>query len=115
MESPSNLPAFVTLAKRIAAESSVTLSPEEIKEPDFALGRINLLGVDVHRRVADLVSDPLSQPNRLHMAIVDLALAATPVRIVTTNYDRHLSDVLGVRRDDPRGVRHAGSAHGRQL
>ena len=97
MAAPSSLPDFVTLAKRIAAESSITLSPEEIKEPDFALGRINLLRVDVHQRVADLVSDSASQPNRLHAAIVDLALAEQPVRIVTTNYDRHLSSVVETR------------------
>jgi hypothetical protein len=35
-----------------------------------------------------------SRPNRLHEAIIDLANAGPPVRIVTTNYDVHLSSVL---------------------
>ena len=38
-----------------------------------------------------------SRPNRLHEAIIDLANAGPPVRIVTTNYDLQLSSVLTAR------------------
>jgi len=45
-----------------------------------------------------------SRPNRLHEAIIDLANAGPPVRIVTTNYDLHLSSVLtGIQVEEYRG------------
>jgi hypothetical protein len=97
MAPPSSLPNFGTLAAQIASESSVTLTDEELLQPDFALGRISSLGVDVHQRVVDLVGNPVSRPNRLHTAIVDLTLTAETLRVVTTNYDRHLSAVLATR------------------
>ena len=50
--------------------------------------------VDVHLRVRDLIGRAESQPNELHGAIVGLATASPTPRIVTTNYDRHLSTLL---------------------
>jgi len=94
MGPPSSLPDFASLAKRIALQSNFHLTEDEILRPDLALGRMKLDGIDVHVRVADLVSDSSSKPNRLQTAIIDLALAAPVLRIVTTNYDRHLTAVL---------------------
>ena len=50
--------------------------------------------VDVHERVREHIADPDSRPNDLHRAIVDLALTSERPRIITTNYDRHLSTCL---------------------
>jgi hypothetical protein len=97
MGAPSNLPDFNALAAQIASESSHPLTAQEVERPDLALGQIEALGVDVHQRVAELVGDPASKPNRLHTAIVDLALASPNPRIVTTNYDRHQASILGAR------------------
>ena len=54
--------------------------------------------MDVHLRVRDLIAREDSKANELHEAIIGLASAAPALRIVTTNYDRHLSGLL------PRGV-----------
>ncbi len=61
------------------------------------LGRIEDRGVDVHLRVSKHLSDPQSKHNRLHEAIVDLGLASSRLRIVTTNFDRHLTSVIEAR------------------
>ncbi|MFP5320456.1 MAG: SIR2 family protein [Acidimicrobiia bacterium] len=93
-DSPSDLPDFGTLTSDIAAEANVPLTDVELKQPDLALGRIESLGVDVHHRVAARIGAAGSSPNSLHEAIVELALATRVPRIVTTNYDRHLTDAL---------------------
>ena len=56
--------------------------------------------VDVHARVAHYVNRPGSEPNELHQAIVSVARASPAVRIVTTNYDRHLSTALDASSTD---------------
>ena len=50
--------------------------------------------MDVHQRVADLIGAASSRPNELHRAIAALAASGPQVRIVTTNYDLHLSEEL---------------------
>ena len=61
---------------------------------DEVLGRIaDDNGVDVHDRIHDLTSRKGSRPSPVHKAIVELASAST-IRIVTTNYDHHLSTLL---------------------
>lgn len=96
MGSPSDLPSFLRLTELIAAEAGVALGEADRTRPDAFLGRIDDGDFDVHQRVATLLSPPASQPADLHRAIVDLA-AASGLRIVTTNYDRHLSAVLAQR------------------
>ena len=91
---PSNLPMFRDLAQRIADESHYRYSEEDLEKPDELLGRIADRGVDVHLRVRDLIAREDSQPNELHRAIVDLASTSSALRIVTTNYDRHMSGFL---------------------
>jgi NAD-dependent SIR2 family protein deacetylase len=91
--SPSNLPDFRQLAAGIAADSGVTATREQLENPDVLLGDLkDQHAVDV-QRVADLLGAGSSRPNRLHEAIAALAVASPQVRIVTTNYDLHLSDV----------------------
>jgi hypothetical protein len=96
--SPSDLPDFRQLTASVATDSNITVSEEELDQPDVLLGELeDHRHVDVHLRVADQIGVPWSRPNPLHEAIVALAQAAPRVRIVTTNYDLHLSTVLASR------------------
>jgi Domain of unknown function (DUF4020)/SIR2-like domain len=93
--SPSDLPDFCLLAARIAGESGVTATSEQLENPDVLLGDLeDQHAVDVHQRVADVIGSASSRPNQLHAAIAAFAVACPQVRIVTTNYDTHLSTAL---------------------
>ena len=107
-DAPSGLPDFRRLTADIAADVEVAVSDRDLDQPNVLLGRLADQRVDVRRRVASRLGLPSSQPNRLHEAIVGLAAARPPVRIVTTNYDRHLSTLLGER--DPDVVEYTGPA-----
>lgn len=98
MGPPSALPGFKDLVKLIRDTSNLAdvFTDDDLNEQplDEILGRINDdYGVDVHRRVQELISKATSRPTPLHKAVVDLA-SAVRVRIVTTNYDHHLSTLL---------------------
>jgi len=95
VDAPSSLPTFVELTEKIALESGRKLSDADRARPDRYLGELHEQhGVDVHRRVADRLSPPGSQPNALHTALADLVMAGRAGRIITTNYDLHLSTEL---------------------
>ena len=91
--SPSNLPLFKELAKEIARLAERDY-PDDGSRPDQFLDRLQDEGVDVHRLVKKVIGRPESLPNSLHRAIVGLAEASGRFRIVTTNYDRHLSTCM---------------------
>ena len=90
---PSGLPTFRDLARRIADDSRWSYTEDDLDHADKLLGEIEG-DVDVHLRARDLIGRAESQPNELHEAIVGLATASPTPRIVTTNYDRHLSTLL---------------------
>jgi hypothetical protein len=93
MGPPSNLPDFNGLTAEIAADAGVDFLPGE--PPDTVLGKADANPLmDVHGRIATKIGNPASRPNGLHAAIGSLASAGPKIRIVTTNYDRHLSTVL---------------------
>jgi hypothetical protein len=96
-DEPSGLPDFRALTIQIATEARTEVTEQELERPDVLLGRIANQQVDVHQRVKEILANPASRPDELHATIVDLALAGPPARIVTTNYDRHLSRVLADR------------------
>ncbi len=89
---PSGLPAFRELTEKLCEESQEPL-PEKSAALDGVLGRLEKKGVDVHQKVKTIISHSESKPNDLHKTIAELATAKKP-RIVTTNYDRHLSACL---------------------
>ena len=94
---PSSLPSFWKLTEEIALDAGVVMDPNA-KDLDRILGQADkdpLVGV--HQRVADRIDDPSSEPNDLHKAIASLAAVSPFPRIVTTNYDRHLSTALASR------------------
>jgi hypothetical protein len=96
-DAPANLPDFRQLTRSIAAEATIGFQRKELESPDRLLGRIGDSGVDVHQRVRTHIDRPGSAPNPLHEAIVDLASATRAPRIVTTNYDTHLTRVIEAR------------------
>ncbi|MBB5788806.1 SIR2 family protein [Jiangella mangrovi] len=90
-DEPAGLPDFRTLIKQIGASVSDQPNDDDLRHPDVYLGRLADKGIDVHRLVAHAINQPASQPNGLHQAIVKLATVHPSPRIVTTNYDLHLT------------------------
>ncbi|WP_431841145.1 DUF4020 domain-containing protein [Calidifontibacter indicus] len=88
---PADLPDFAQLVRKIGALVGREPSDDEVRHPDVFLGRLEDNGNDVHQLVANAIDLPGSQPNALHEAITGLAIAYPSPRIVTTNYDRHLT------------------------
>lgn len=92
---PSSLPDFKTLARDIVsaaqAGDQIRDVDQKLKQPDTLLGELDDRGVAVHALVTEQLAPPGSVPNALHHAVVRLAAASPAIRIVTTNYDRHLS------------------------
>ncbi|UDY22941.1 hypothetical protein [Nocardioides sp. Kera G14] len=88
---PADLPDFVQLVRNIGALVGREPTDDEVRHPDVFLGQLQDNGNDVHQLVANAIDLPGSQPNALHQAIMGLALAYPSPRIVTTNYDRHLT------------------------
>lgn len=97
VDPPSGLPTFQELTGRLCEDSQESL-PADGVALDKELGDLERNGVDVHQRVKDIIDNPESRPNDLHKAIAGLASTKRP-RIVTTNYDRHLSACLEERLD----------------
>ena len=95
---PSCVPLLGGLAGRVEAELGVPSIPDErdgdaVPPPVERLGRHASAGLGVHEAVHKIVSES-TEPNDTHRAVCGLARAMGPVRIVTTNYDRHLSACL---------------------
>jgi hypothetical protein len=77
---PSGLPSFGKLASDIAAE--VQREPPGIGVPlDRFLGEMVDDGIDVHGLVANHIGISTSKPNRLHEALVNLAVAGRSTRL----------------------------------
>jgi hypothetical protein len=96
-DAPADLPDFRELTRSIASEAAWTFNEAELDQPDLLLGRIDDGDVDVHLRVRAHIDRPESGPNALHEAIVALVSAMPVPRIVTTNYDNHLTQVAQAR------------------
>ena len=101
VRSPSDLPLFVSLVNRVAADLGYPDYDGAVHQsPDLYLERIErelAAKVDptqrpMRERVAAYLGNPLSLPNDVHSAIVQLFTSVDQLRIVTTNYDPHLED-----------------------
>ncbi|MCZ2849811.1 DUF4020 domain-containing protein [Modestobacter sp. VKM Ac-2978] len=91
VDPPANLPNFRSLVREVGARAGTPPTETDLERLDRFLGNLDDRGIQVHDLVAKAIDQPDSRPNRLHRAIIDLARARPPVRIVTTNYDRHLT------------------------
>lgn len=88
---PSDLPDFADLVRGIGTRTERIPTADEVMHPDVFLGRLGDSGIDVHHLVAAEIDRAGSRPNALHAAIVGLAASCPAARLVTTNYDRHLT------------------------
>lgn len=94
LASPSCLPDFVGLVKRVAEQTGQEC-PECVDDaPDRALGQLAVKdGVDVHGLIrAEILQS--TEPSEVHQEISRLAVSTDAPRVVTTNYDKHLTTCL---------------------
>jgi hypothetical protein len=91
LNSPSDLPLFNELAEQIADLASEPFDGDIAA--DVFLGRLSerTSVFDVHRHAKEIVANVKSKPNRVHDALVRLAVTSSTPRIITTNYDDHLA------------------------
>lgn len=94
-DSPSDLPLFGELADRVADVAGAPLGDGEDDTPEARLGAIASGGVDVHAVVRRIIMES-TEPNATHEAVAALATAGPAIRVVTTNYDQHLSTCIPV-------------------
>lgn len=88
LDAPSCLPLFGGLARQLAAMARVPF--DDAMALDFFLGSMPE-NFDTHAQARDLIARKDSLPNSTHAALVRVASAVKPLRIVTTNFDDHLS------------------------
>lgn len=101
MGAPSNLPSFRQLADALAGERLADPAASDDDRLDDFLGRLDdEHGGDVHTRVRAHIERPGSLPNGVHAGVAALALAAPVLRVVTTNYDMHLSSAFAAAHTD---------------
>lgn len=109
---PSDLPMFDDLANRIADGTGLVREIKELpslgasgktieKEPiDRYLGRLAKVGVKVKQRAREILVGEHTRPNSLHESLVRLFRDLANIRIVTTNFDQHLTSVLAAEHQD---------------
>ena len=94
---PSSLPLFRCLVSRVA--DLLIENPDRASEGDSVLWAEVMLeelvsrGLNVHGVVHEIISES-TEHNLTHEAVAALAVAGGPIRLVTTNYDTHLSSCL---------------------
>ncbi len=91
---PSSLPDFEGLAERVAGAATTRRPHESL---DQFLGRCEQLGVDVQQRAREALGIPTSQPAAPHRELVALFRSPERVRLVTTNFDPHLTTAASDR------------------
>jgi hypothetical protein len=104
LDPPSNLMSFRSLARQVAESRHVS----EVDAERFSARPDQLFGFledgdgsrVIHQLVAGLLTPAGSEPNSNHLALIRIASSSPKFRIVTTNFDCHLStaaDAVGVR------------------
>ena len=89
---PSCLPLFGELADRIVNETGARVANDS-GAAEERLDELAEQGFNVHGMVQQIISGS-AEPNGTHETVAALATAGQALRIVTTNYDRHLSACL---------------------
>lgn len=100
-DDPAGLPDFATLITRVGRRVGSRPKQADLRRPDVFLGRLKDEGIDVHGLVHEAINLPKSEPNGLHRAVIGAACAHGPIRVVTTNYDLHLTVAARSRGLDP--------------
>jgi hypothetical protein len=89
---PSSLPLFDGLAQQVGQGTGLERRADE--STDHYFGRLKLSGVQVHKAVARNLLNPKSRPHELHTLLVQLFPDGEPMRLVTTNFDKHFSTIV---------------------
>ncbi|KGJ79329.1 hypothetical protein GY21_05335 [Cryobacterium roopkundense] len=87
---PSNLPLFNGLASQVAELHGETFS-EETMSADAYLGRLIDRAPIAREQAKGILGSPASLHNKTHTAIVRLVSNTASTRLVTTNFDEHLT------------------------
>ena len=90
---PSSLPLFDDLVVKVGKEFGKNISKDEVRirgEPKI-LSEWHAAGHDVHRAVEKIIGDSSSKQTELHRKLFRIFKKSQEVRIVTTNFDSHLS------------------------
>jgi hypothetical protein len=98
VDAPSGLPLFDELARQLAEMARVPF-PKSVAL-DYFLGSMPE-GFDTHRHARDLITRDGSAPNTTHGALVRVASSVGQLRIVTTNFDNHLSSAAAALEIEP--------------
>ncbi|MEX2375001.1 MAG: SIR2 family protein [Dehalococcoidia bacterium] len=93
IDPPSSLPTFDSLTAEVANQAQVEFGDADRQWPDRFLANLVDQGTNVHQLVHNQISAS-RRSNRLHRVIARLAASSPAARIVTTNYDLHLSRAL---------------------
>lgn len=88
IDDPSNLPSFKALARKLAEDARYPF--DEDMDIDLFIGSMPS-NFDVHEHAHRIISNPISAPNLTHTAIARVASSMGSARVVTTNFDDHLS------------------------
>jgi len=88
VDAPSGLPLFDKLARQLAEMARVPFDKNVAL--DFFLGSMPE-SFDTHRHTRDIIAREESSPNTTHAALVRVASSVGQLRVVTTNFDSHLS------------------------
>lgn len=93
MSPPSSLPSFSELARQLGESARLPFTEQFRDKIDTFIGSLpsGPVGFDAHRHAAALLQPEGSKPNGVHRALVRLATSGPTARIVTTNFDDHLS------------------------
>ena len=93
MGPPANLPDFGRLADQVADGTVHVKGPNETE--DLFLNRLQVEGVLVHARAAQLLEQADPMPTPLHQGLLGLYANPGNIRIVTTNFDRLFEQAAG--------------------
>jgi hypothetical protein len=88
-DAPSSLPLFDGLAEQVGALHGEVF--EKGESADAFLGQLEDLHPVVRDQVQSAIQPDGSSPNTLHHAIARLAAACAVSKVVTTNFDEHIS------------------------
>lgn len=95
VDPPSSLPTFKGLADQVVRDLYLK-GYDRLNDGslDKYLERLEQQGLEVRNQVVSILGTPSSHPNRLHKAISGLFNDVESIRIVTTNYDQHLTTAI---------------------
>ncbi len=94
---PSSFPLFYGLVKQVGKEFGLEANLEEFKDNEpQKLEEWKQAGHKVHAAVAKILRDQNSKPTQLHFNLIKVFPDIKSLRIVTTNFDNHLSTAAKV-------------------